>query len=273
MTEDVMAGADRRAALEAAEVKALAMFDAIEAAGLIAPGRTESEVARDIFALAEARFGVVQHWHRQIVRAGANALTTAADYPDERTIAADDAVYVDLGPVFEAWEADIGRTYAIGDDPEKHRLAADLPRVFERVQQHYRASPDITGAELYAFAQPRPTRPAGPSAAPSPATGSASSRTAAGPASATSRRSGRPTPLRCARTTTSAASAAGSSRSTSSTAPGPSAAFTNGCFERAGAQMSVRACQQAALFSSCSCRLTDSRYYSRRLGDSPIQAV
>jgi len=153
MTEDVMTAADRRAALEAAEVKALAMFDAIEAAGLVAPGRTEGEVARDIFALAEARFGVAQHWHRQIVRAGANTLTTAADYPDELVIGADDTVYVDLGPVFEEWEADIGRTYAVGDDPQKHRLAADLPRVFEQVQAHYRATPDITGAELYAFAQ------------------------------------------------------------------------------------------------------------------------
>jgi Xaa-Pro dipeptidase len=153
MTEEVTEANDRRAALEAAEVKALAMFDAIEAAGLVAPGRTEGEVARDIFALAEAKFGVVQHWHRQIVRAGTNTLTTAADYPEELTIGADDTVYLDLGPVFEEWEADIGRTYAVGDDPRKHRLAADLPRVFERVQSHFRATPDITGAELYAFAQ------------------------------------------------------------------------------------------------------------------------
>jgi len=153
MTEALLTDADRRAALEAAEVKALAMFDAIEAAGFIAPGRSERAVEADIFALAESQFGVVQHWHRRIVRAGANTLTTAADYPDERTIEPDDTVYIDLGPVFEEWEADIGRTYAVGGDAEKHRLVADLPRVFERVQSHYRASPDITGAELYAFAR------------------------------------------------------------------------------------------------------------------------
>ena len=143
----------RRAALEAAEVKALAMFDAIEAAGLIAAGKAEREVEEAIFALAEADFGVVQHWHRRIVRSGPNTLTTASDYPDSRIIGADDTVYVDLGPVFEAWEADIGRTYALGDDPERRRLVADLPRVFEEVQAHFHASPDITGAELYAYAQ------------------------------------------------------------------------------------------------------------------------
>ena len=144
---------ERRAALEAAQVKALRLFDAIEAAGLIAAGRIEREVEKNIFALAERDFGVTQHWHRRIVRSGPNTLTTAADYPDVRTIEPDDTVYIDLGPVFETWEADIGRTYAVGDDAEKHRLVADLPRVFNQVQAHYRASPDITGAELYAFAQ------------------------------------------------------------------------------------------------------------------------
>ncbi|HEX3918245.1 MAG TPA: M24 family metallopeptidase [Caulobacteraceae bacterium] len=143
----------RRAALLEAQAKALTLFEAIEAGGLIAAGRTEGAVQDDIGALAEARFGVTQHWHRRIVRAGANTLTTASDFPDERIIAADDTVYVDLGPVFEAWEADVGRTYAVGSDLEKHRLVADLPHVFERVQAHYGASPEITGAELYAFAQ------------------------------------------------------------------------------------------------------------------------
>jgi len=144
---------DRRAALVAAETKALALFDAIEAAGLVAPGRTEREVEDDIYALALARFGVEQHWHRRIVRAGINTLTIAYDYPDIRTIDPDDTVYVDLGPVFEDWEADIGRTYALGANEDKKRLVADLPRVFGRVQKHFAASPDITGAELYAFAQ------------------------------------------------------------------------------------------------------------------------
>jgi Xaa-Pro aminopeptidase len=144
---------ERRAELLAAQAKALSLFDLIEAGGLIAPGRNEREVEEDIFALAETRLGVSQHWHRRIVRSGANTLTTASDYPDPRTIEADDTVYVDLGPVFEVWEADIGRTYALGASEEKHCLVADLPRVFERVQSHYHASPEITGAELYAFAQ------------------------------------------------------------------------------------------------------------------------
>ncbi len=142
----------RRSALMVAEKRAEALLADIEAAGLIAPGRSETEVEDDIGALAQANFGVEKHWHKRIVRAGPNTLTTAWDYPPMRIIAADDMVYVDLGPVFEDWEADIGRTYALGSDPEKARLVNDLPRVFERVQLHYYNSPEITGAELYAFA-------------------------------------------------------------------------------------------------------------------------
>jgi hypothetical protein len=146
-------GAARRAALIAAEKNAESLLGAIETAGLVAAGRRERAVEDDIYALALDRFGVEKHWHRRIVRAGPNTLTIANDYPPVRTIAPDDTVYVDLGPVFEDWEADIGRTYAMGDDPEKKRLVADLERVFDRVQLHYHSSPDITGAELYAFAQ------------------------------------------------------------------------------------------------------------------------
>src|ERR1700675_728490 len=65
---------ERRAALVAAECKALKMFDAIEAAELVVPGRTERQVEDDIYALALKQFGVEQHWHRRIVRAGVNTL-------------------------------------------------------------------------------------------------------------------------------------------------------------------------------------------------------
>jgi Xaa-Pro dipeptidase len=143
----------RHEALQAAEKKAFALFDAIEAAGLIAPGKSEGELDREIYALAAGRFGVTRHWHKRVVRVGANTVCVFADTPPERTIEADDIVYLDLGPVFEDWEADVGRSYVVGNDPAKKKLVADLPRVFDVVQAHYRVSPEITGAELYAFAQ------------------------------------------------------------------------------------------------------------------------
>lgn len=141
----------RRARLVDAEQRAVALFDAIEAAGLIAPGRSERDVEREIYDLAKARFGVEKHWHKRIVRTGPNTLLVAGDNPPVRTIAADDTVYVDLGPVFDEWEGDVGRSYLMGDDPAKARLIADLARIFEIGQAHFHATPDITGAALYDF--------------------------------------------------------------------------------------------------------------------------
>lgn len=138
--------------LIAAENRGLDMLCAIEASGIIAPGRSESAVDADIAALAESRFGVSRHWHKRLVRTGANTLCVFADTPPERVIAETDTVYLDLGPVFDAWEADIGQTYVLGDNPAHAKLVAALPIVFAETCAHARTNPDITGADLYAFA-------------------------------------------------------------------------------------------------------------------------
>jgi Xaa-Pro aminopeptidase len=144
--------AQRHAQLVAAERQALALLDAIEAAGLIAPGRTERAVEQDILRLAAERFGVARHWHKRIVRAGPNTLAIAGATPPDTVIGEDDMVFLDLGPVFAEWEADVGRSYAVGPDPVKQALVRALPEQFEAVKAHFLAHPDITGAELYAFA-------------------------------------------------------------------------------------------------------------------------
>src|SRR6185312_9588732 len=133
----------RRAELEAAQTKALGLFTAIEQGCLVRPGVSERQVEDEIGELAAREFGVEKHWHRRIVRAGTNSITIATDNPPVRMIGADDIVYVDLGPVFEAWEADIGKSYVLGDDPGKRRLVADLPRIFEDVQTHYQRKPGM----------------------------------------------------------------------------------------------------------------------------------
>ena len=169
MTADATSETDRRRALVAAERKALGLFDAIEANGLLKAGRSERDVEQDIYEIALKQFGVEKYWHKRIVRSGPNTLTIAADNPPVRTIDRNDIVYVDLGPVFEDWEADIGRTYVLGDHPGG-RLVADLPVIFERVRRHYHAHPDITGAEFTRSHKCVPTMQAGCSAGRSPVT-------------------------------------------------------------------------------------------------------
>ncbi len=142
---------DRLVALTNAEDRALAMLAEIERRGLVSPGRTERDVERDIRDLAADAFGVETHWHKRIVRAGVNTLAIFSDNPPDLTIVEDDVVFLDLGPVFEAWEADVGQTYAIGGDPLKHALCRDLAVIFDLGRAHFETHEDITGAELYDF--------------------------------------------------------------------------------------------------------------------------
>jgi Xaa-Pro aminopeptidase len=156
-TRSVDSDAAIRAGLEAAEARGNAMFDAIERAGIIVPGKTEKQIDAEIYILARKDFGVDIHWHKRLVRTGINTVCVYAEDPESRIVQPDDTVFLDLGPVFASsnaqWEADLGRSYALGDDAEKKRLVADLPRLFDVVKAHYVSTPDITGEQLYAYAQ------------------------------------------------------------------------------------------------------------------------
>jgi len=142
----------RLTALLAAEDRALALLDLIAARGLVQPGRSERAIEQDIRRIALEEFGVERDWHKRIVRAGPNTLAIAADNPPVVTVAPDDIVFVDLGPVFGTWEADVGQSFAVGGDPAKQALVAELPRQFAAIEQRLVAEPAITGAALYDFA-------------------------------------------------------------------------------------------------------------------------
>ncbi|MGX7759235.1 M24 family metallopeptidase [Streptomyces angustmyceticus] len=140
----------RAEGLIAAQEKAVALFAETEKRGLVAPGRGEREAGDLIRDLANDMFGTTKHWHKRIVRSGPNTLRPYRDNPPDRVIGPDDIAFADFGPIFEEYEADFGRTYVFGDDPHKHRLKNDLPRIFDAGRAHFAAHPDLTGRELYA---------------------------------------------------------------------------------------------------------------------------
>jgi Xaa-Pro dipeptidase len=136
-----------------AQRHAESLFDAIEERKLIQPGRMESEVNQAIYDLAFEMFGIRKYWHKRIVRAGANTLCPYRENPADLQIQADDIVFLDFGPVFEDWEADYGRTYVLGNDPDKLKLKADTARAFEAGKQYFREHQEtITGTQLYNYA-------------------------------------------------------------------------------------------------------------------------
>jgi Xaa-Pro aminopeptidase len=140
----------RAEALLAAQKNAAALFAEIEATGLIRPGATESQVSKEIFRLSRDRFNAGRHWHKRVIRTGPNTVHPYQIDPEDRVIAEDDIVYLDLGPVFEEWEADFGRTYVLGNDRRKQALSRLVGAVFAEGKAYFDAHADITGAELYA---------------------------------------------------------------------------------------------------------------------------
>jgi len=141
----------RAAALLDAQRKAALLFAEITAQDLIRPGASESQISKEIYRLSRSKFNAGRHWHKRVIRAGVNTVYPYQAEPEDRLVAADDIVYVDLGPVFEDWEADFGRTYVLGEDAPKHAICADLPKVFAAGKKQFQENPGITGAELYHF--------------------------------------------------------------------------------------------------------------------------
>jgi Xaa-Pro dipeptidase len=132
-----------------AQTKAVALFHEIETRGLIRPGITEAGLNADIYALAKEMYGTTTYWHKRIVRSGKNTLLPYAENPPDLMVGEDDILFLDLGPVFEEWEADFGRTFVLGSDPRKHKLRQDVGQAFAEGKQFFHETPNITSSEFF----------------------------------------------------------------------------------------------------------------------------
>jgi len=138
------------ARLAEAQSRAAELFRAIEEERVVRPGASEESISQAIFELARTRFGVEKHWHRRVVRSGPHTRLLFRELPPDRVVEADDIVSIDLGPVFGSLEADFGRSYVVGADPEKHRLQRDLALIFESCRDDYWKQPGMSGRDLFA---------------------------------------------------------------------------------------------------------------------------
>jgi Xaa-Pro dipeptidase len=138
--------------LRTAQNNAARLFREIEERGLIRSGISESQLNADIYELAKVMYGITKYWHKRIVRAGRNTLAPYDENPPDLTIGDDDILFLDLGPVFEEWEADFGRTFVIGSDPLKLKLRDDVAAAFAEGKQYFNRTPDITANQFFAYA-------------------------------------------------------------------------------------------------------------------------
>jgi Xaa-Pro dipeptidase len=134
-----------------AQQKAEHLFAVAKDRGYIASGQMEKDLNTKMYDLALELYGIRKYWHKRIVRVGANTLLPYRENPPNLPITADDILFFDFGPVFEDWEADVGRTYVLGDDSAKHKLSTDIVAGWHEGRAYFRDHPNITGSELYAF--------------------------------------------------------------------------------------------------------------------------
>jgi Xaa-Pro aminopeptidase len=141
-----------RKKLIAAEEKAKELFRAVEERGMIVPGKTEKQLSEEIVQIAKDDFGVVDHWGKKIVRTGINTLQPYMADPPDLVIQNGDILFFDFHPVFEGWEADLGRTYVLGDDPLKLKITKDIEAAWHEGNAWYAQQNELTGAAFFNYA-------------------------------------------------------------------------------------------------------------------------
>lgn len=134
-----------------AEKKAQQLFNEIENKNILIAGNSENRINELIFELAFNMFGIKKYWHKRIVRCGENTLYPYNENPENLILKKDDILFLDFGPIFEEWEADFGRTYVLGDDLLKKKLALDIEHAWWEGKAYFDKQNKITGAELYAY--------------------------------------------------------------------------------------------------------------------------
>ena len=126
-------------------------FKAIEENNLIVAGKSEEQLNLEICDLGLKKFGIEKHWHKKIVRSGKNTLAIYPDNPSNRIIEGDDILFIDLGPIVEDYEADIGRTYVLGNDTQKLKLKNDVEKAWYEIKEWYQQHTTLKASELFQY--------------------------------------------------------------------------------------------------------------------------
>ena len=134
------------------EQKAKELFKAIEERGLIMPGKSEKQLSDEIFQIAREDFGAENHWGKKIVRTGINTLQPYVSDPPDLVIQDGDILFFDFHPVFEGWEADLGRTYVLGNDPLKQKIKKDIEAAWQEGNAWYFKQDKLSGADFFNYA-------------------------------------------------------------------------------------------------------------------------
>jgi len=135
-----------------AEKIASLLFDEITKNDFLIAGKTEQQLSDELCEIAHSKYGIEKHWHKRLVRSGANTLFPYYAELPNLTIEKDDIIFFDFGPLIDKWEADFGRSFVLGNDPLKHKLKQDIEEAWYRTKDWFDGQTSVSGAELYQYA-------------------------------------------------------------------------------------------------------------------------
>ncbi|MEQ1553322.1 MAG: M24 family metallopeptidase [Ferruginibacter sp.] len=135
-----------------AEQKAKDLFSIVEQRGLIQSGKTEQQLCNEILQIAQTEFNVANHWGKKIVRTGVNTLQPYIANAPDLIIKEDDILFFDFHPIFDGWEADLGRTYVLGNDALKLKIKQDVEAAWYEGNNWYHKQTNLTGEAFFNYA-------------------------------------------------------------------------------------------------------------------------
>jgi len=135
-----------------AESIAIELFEEVESRGLIVSGKTEKQLNDEVYELALKLFGIKKHWHKRIVRSGENTLNPYKENPPNRTMQANDILFFDFGPIIDNWEADLGRTFVLGNNPKKLKMKKDIEQAWQETKAWFLTKSELKASELFKYA-------------------------------------------------------------------------------------------------------------------------
>jgi Xaa-Pro aminopeptidase len=126
----------------------------LEAQKQIHPGLCEKD-ARNLVSDIQTRLGAPKSWHPPQIRFGANTLLPFGKVGLENPVLAENDIYfLDIGPIFNGHEGDVGRTFSVGKNPLMHKCVHDVEAIWNDVRHQWKEF-SKTGADLYQYAQSR----------------------------------------------------------------------------------------------------------------------
>ena len=119
----------------------------------IVPGMNEKE-GHKAYTAVLADFEVEKNWHPPKIRFGPNSVKSFRELSDENyRLKENDIFFLDIGPIINGYEADVGQTFILGDVVSSlhSKIISDGEEIFKLTKNQF-LERGFSGPELYNFA-------------------------------------------------------------------------------------------------------------------------